>query len=33
VDYGELWSDSQGPNGISFTLRAIPKSPFRWQKW
>jgi hypothetical protein len=33
VDYGELWTYSHGVDGVTFSLAAIPKSPFRWLKW
>ncbi|WP_285632502.1 hypothetical protein [Actinoallomurus iriomotensis] len=33
VDYGELWTYTQTPDGVSFRLAAMPKSPYRWFKW
>ncbi|GAA4490658.1 hypothetical protein GCM10023191_023150 [Actinoallomurus oryzae] len=33
VDYGELWTYTQAPDGVAFRLAATPKSPYRWFKW
>jgi hypothetical protein len=34
TDYGELWTYSDGPDGVAFSLSAVPRAGTRfWQRW
>ncbi|WP_158727276.1 hypothetical protein [Streptomyces sp. NRRL S-31] len=33
VDYGELWTYRDTPDGMVFDLVRVPNGPRRWTKW